>query len=105
MSTQYYVHHKVCACCGRYDELHIGGGAFGWQFSFQYIEGIAASRKDWEQITQSGEIYNEYGEKQNDTEFWLYVESTRGRRNHIDEYPGDGYKDTDGWSFTLSAFS
>lgn len=110
MGTNYYHRTNICDCCGRYEERHIGKHSAGWQFSFQAIDEdqlVIQSRKDWYNhlINESGKIFDEYGQELTLEELHAIVESSRGGIVHARRYPGDGFVDEAGWSFTIGEFS
>ncbi len=49
MGTNYYLHSKPCAHCGRSDErLHIGKSAYGWVFALHIMpESGVSCLNDW----------------------------------------------------------
>lgn len=54
METNYYLRTKICMCCGRYEELHIGVLRENCAFVFISHDDIKSS-EDWEQAF-GGEI-------------------------------------------------
>lgn len=67
MSTNYYVRTNECACCGRFDSLHMGSTCRilrAYTSDEMHGAGAIASLADWrEWITINGaHIVNEYGD-------------------------------------------
>lgn len=123
MGTNYYLRKNICACCDRYDKLHIGKSSSGWSFSFrgyrkQYddddIEEIK-SFSDWkEQFKVEGvKIFNEYGDEVTLQYLFELIESKRGGQNHTTyckiHHPrhaeADCWLDDEGNSFDDQEFS
>ena len=66
MGTNYYHRTKICQCCGRYEERHIGKSSYGWCFSLRiYPEDGIRNLDDWKGIfaLRESEIFDEYGQK------------------------------------------
>lgn len=69
MGTNYYLRENCCDHCNRWDELHIGKSSFGWCFSLHIIPGKGIlSLDDWVRRWKGGQIWNEYGERIEESE-------------------------------------
>lgn len=136
MGANYYWRHDICSCCGRYDELHICKSLTSFQAQFaeaewddlakQYAppEPLAVSWSDWKDlIRKDGEVWDEYGHRQDVDDFIARVEATDplSRRRQYDwcvNHPQDvprrridrvgprgEWLDADGFSFYGGEFS
>lgn len=94
MGTNYYMRYRICECCERYDEIHIGKSSYGWTFSFHAFregdyESLATvgikSYKEWIDLLENikGGIYDEYGQEISLDEFKNLVKSKEKEKfNH-----------------------
>lgn len=125
MGTNYYLRTDICPHCKRAKEsIHIGKSSAGWPFLFRgYREfppdGVPVpitSALEWRQVIEiavanGGELYNEYGEKQDVSEFWGFVDSKRTDTRGLDAYrPAFSnsereWQDAEGYRFCSSEFS
>ena len=107
MGTNYYARTKICKCCNRFDEVHIGKSSGGWTFSFQATEQIKSYPQWIAFLKLDGvEIWNEYNEKVSLKEFMELVEAKRQEENnHAEQYPEGSFLDKDGNSFSEGDFS
>lgn len=137
MGTNYYWRHNICDCCHRYDEMHICKslrsfrGYFGereWSDEHRRMlpaPPLVVSWRQWrDKLRSAGEVWDEYGTRQDTEEFIARVEAVPladRRRQHdwvVEHYPPgvlghrpvgvqpDGeWLDADGFSFYGGAFS
>lgn len=118
MGTNYYHRTKLCPCCGRYDERHIGKSSAGWTFSFQAVrlpDGTEiVSWQDWQrELEKDGVIFDEYGREVPLDEFKAWVEQKKsGPNNHTlycrVHHPSSNkynFLDEEGNSFSWAEFS
>lgn len=110
MGTNYYARSKICSCCGRYEEIHIGKSSSGWTFGFHATDKITSCKAWFEFLSQKGvEIYDEYGENISLEMFKKIVLEKQKHiyDNHSEIYKGqDGnYLDDEGYSMTTCNFS
>ena len=121
MGTNYYIRYKICDCCNRYDEFHIGKSSAGWQFSFHAIDHTEEilmkhldpknmladdeeyldikNFQDWKSfiekyVTQykTAKIYNEYDEEVEVLELLELIEVKREEKRNHAEYMKTEYK-------------
>jgi len=132
MGTNFY--HKTrrgfLGLFGCEEERHIGKRSGGWQFSFRGYKGysdnyalgmektiIIGSWQDWKRILKHGRIFDECGKRWSYAYFVAMVEQSRkpGSLNHYDEtekdyrhyynnFDGENWKDSEGWSFSTTEF-
>lgn len=86
MGTNYYLHGKVCAHCGRgEDPLHIGKSSGGWCFGLHVIpEKEINSLEDWKMEwvkDPASVIRDEYGNNLTPEEMLLIITKRTGNRN------------------------
>lgn len=104
MSTNFFWHHNICDCCGRYDELHICKSfhTFRGHFGDEWDEvnheilrpPLIVSWKGWtEKLRSGGQIFDEYRRQHDIEEFIAATEALPrpGRRQHhdycVEHYP------------------
>ena len=64
MGTNYYHRTILCDKCGHYVKKHIGKSSGGWCFGLHvYPDEHINDLQEWEFLWQTGEIFDEYGEK------------------------------------------
>ena len=108
MGTNYYHvdDRNVCPTCGVGEtHTHIGKSSLGWTFSFRGHEQIR-SYSDWLEVLEAGgTILDEYGRAVSLDDFKALVASKVAGKNHIAEYPRDGWIDPEGHGFSGGDFS
>jgi hypothetical protein len=119
MSTNYYLRFNICEKCKRYDRLHIGKAALGWQFHFQgYNDDVAKikSYKHWIKWIHNGKIFDEYGVEISLQHFIKIVKTHRNYSKNYAEWSTKQYntnhifenkvwKDKEGYVFSMAEFS
>ena len=82
MSTNYYIKHNICKCCGKYDKIHLGNttalgrdfwNVFVFKFKTYYEDKNGekkkmGSKKDWDNLFYKlgdNHIVDEYGKTNN----------------------------------------
>lgn len=107
MGTNFYAHTNVCACCNRFDLVHLGKRSGGWTFSFQGSDTVR-NFDDWCNLVRSADrIEDEYGypltadEMIKEAQTW---QVGKGKR-HADYYHDGNWTDQYGHSFSDGEFS
>lgn len=76
METNYYIRKNECEKCGRHDDVHIGKNGYGRKFCFQYNRGVYYKNiEEMKKWLKDKQIWDEYGKKISDTDFWKMVEN------------------------------
>lgn len=123
MGTNYYLRHGICACCGRYDELHICKSFRTWHAPVEWpdeppYEPVVriATWEGWkrrlrDECASGGRIFDEYGRERPLHEFIEHgdrsgadPEQRPGYRNAEIKPRGEWY-DADGYWFYAGEFS
>jgi len=125
MGTNYYLRTDVCTHCQRAKEhIHVGKSSVGWPFLFRGYrkwppDGVPhpiTSAREWDAfikqaIASGGQLFDEYGKRQDVTEFWQLVTGKRGETRGPDACPDkhgsreSEWFDADGYRFVDSEFS
>lgn len=108
MGTNYYWRGNACDCCGRYDVIHVGKSSAGWVFGWHGVRLVPQPQPSWSceqddpivatwgksldsaaawtELLRSGtgELWDEYGERQDVEEFLEFVASKRQPRPNGD---------------------
>jgi hypothetical protein len=86
MGTNYYLHYNKCDKCGRFKERHIGKSSGGWCFGLHvYPEEHINDLPEWEFLWQTGEIFDEYGEKITPTEMKRIITERKWNGSNLDK--------------------
>lgn len=129
MGTNFYHRTRsgLLGLFGKTEERHIGKSSAGRQFSFRgYVERrdvgmsktiVIGSWHDWKRILKRGKIVDEYGREWSYNEFVEKVEMSKApgflnhydetakyRRHYYNDFDGENWKDSEGWSFSTTEF-
>ena len=91
MGTNYYLRTEICPHCDREKErIHVGKSSGGWPFLFRGYrkwppDGLPhpiITAREWREFltaaeARGGALYDEYGQRQELTEFWAHIERKR----------------------------
>ncbi|MDD3813232.1 MAG: hypothetical protein PHZ02_01190 [Desulfocapsaceae bacterium] len=87
MSTNYYLRTKICDCCHRYDEIHIGKSSVGWKFLF-HVTKTLRSADDWfkEIETSGGLIFSDCATPITLEEFKIFINEKKSTKSQKEVY-------------------
>lgn len=130
MGTNYYLRAGICACCGRYDEIHVCKSFSTWNAPYRYEDeapwGPVVEIATWEgwksrlrtEAENGGRIFDEYGDEMPIHKFIERAEkhgADAERRQYqavreagytVDKIePGSTWVDGDGFTFYAGEFS